>query len=180
MGRRDPSHLVVGHLNKAHGTKGELFAWPLTDHPDSVYTPGAVFQPGDPEGTRPDPDLPPLRLVAVRPFKRGFLLSFGGIKDRDAAEQIQGRYLFVDSEDLEPLAEGEVYYHQLLGMEVVTREGESVGEVREVYELRPAHLLEVVGPRGETMIPFLSHIVVEVDLEAGRMVIDPPDGLLDL
>ena len=78
------------------------------------------------------------------------------------------------------MAEGEVFYHQLLGMEVVTKDDEFVGEIREVYELRPAHLLEVHGPRGEIMIPFLSHVVVEVDTEKGRMVIDPPEGLLDL
>ncbi len=180
MGGRDPSHLVVGHLNKAHGTKGELFAWPLTDHPDSVYVAGTVFQSSDAEGRAPDPDLPPLRLVAARPFKKGFLVSFGGIHDRNAAEQVQGRYLFLDSEVLEPLAEGEIFYHQLLGMEVVTVDGERVGEIREVYELRPAHMLEVVGPKGEIMIPFLSHMVVEIDAEAGRLVIDPPEGLLDL
>jgi 16S rRNA processing protein RimM len=180
MGRGDPSHLVVGHLNKAHGTKGELFAWPLTDHPDSVYEPGRIFLAGNLEGDRPDPDLPPLRLTSVRPFKRGLLVSFAGVTDRDGAERIQGRYLFLESDAVEPLAEGEVFYHQLLGMEVVTKDGERVGEIREVYELRPAHMLEVHGPKGEVMIPFLSHIVVEVDPEAGRMVIDPPEGLLDL
>jgi 16S rRNA processing protein RimM len=180
MGRQDPSFLVVGHLNKPHGTKGELFAWPLTDRPESVYAAGQIFLPGDTEGTRPDPDLPPLRLDAVRPFKRGYLVSFGGVRDREGAERLQGRYLFLGTDTLEPLAEGEVFYHQLLGMEVVTKDGESVGEITEVYELRPADLLEVHGPKGEVMIPFLSHIVIEVDAEAGRMVIDPPEGLLDL
>ena len=180
MVRRDPSHLVVGHLNKAHGTKGEFFVWPLTDHPDSVYVPEALLRPGNVEGVEPDPDLPPLRVVAARPFKRGYLVSFAGVKDRDAAERLQGRYLFVESDAIEPLAEGEVFYHQLLGMQVVTKDGEPVGEIREVYELRPAHLLEVQGPRGEVMIPFVRHIVVEVDADAGRMVIDPPEGLLDL
>ena len=180
MGRQDPSFLVVGHLNKPHGTKGELFVWPLTDRPEAVYAPGAVFLLGDGEGTQPDPDLPSLRLDSVRPFKRGYLVSFGGVRDREGAERLQGRYLFLEADDVEPLAEGEVFYHQLLGMEVVTRSGEQVGEIIEVYELRPAHMLEVRGPNGDVMIPFLSHIVVEVDADSGRMVIDPPEGLLDL
>jgi 16S rRNA processing protein RimM len=107
-------------------------------------------------------------------------VSFAGVQDRGAAERLQGRYLFLEADALEPLAEGEVFYHQLLGMEVVTKDGETVGEIREVYELRPADLLEVHGPRGEVMIPFLSHVIVEVDRESGRMVIDPPEGLLDL
>jgi 16S rRNA processing protein RimM len=180
MGRQDPSFLAVGHLNKPHGTKGELFAWPLTDRPESVYVPGTVFHSSSAEGAQPDPDLPPLRLTSVRPFKRGFLVSFGGVHDREGSERLQGRYLFKEMATLEPLAEGEVFYHQLLGMEVVTKEGEALGEIAEVYELRPADLLEVHGPKGDVMIPFLSHIVIEVDTEVGRMVIDPPDGLLDL
>ncbi|MDH3205485.1 MAG: ribosome maturation factor RimM [Gemmatimonadota bacterium] len=180
MGRQDPRFLVVGHLNKPHGTKGELFAWPLTDRPESVYAPGALLLPGDVDGTQPDPDLAPLRLDSVRPFKRGYLVSFGGVRDREGAERLQGRYLFLETEALEPLAEGELFYHQLLGMEVVTKGGEAVGQIEEVYELRPADLLEVRGPNGTVMIPFLSHIVIDVDAEAGRMVIDPPEGLLDL
>ncbi|MGD2047491.1 MAG: ribosome maturation factor RimM [Gemmatimonadota bacterium] len=171
---------MVGHLNKAHGTKGELFAWPLTDHPDSIYVPENVLQPGNLEGTEPDPDLAPLRVVSARPFKRGYLVSFAGVTDRNAAERLQGRYLFAEADAVEPLAEGEVFYHQLLGMEVVTVDGESIGTIREVYELRPAHLLEVLGPRGEVMIPFVRDIVLEVDAAAGRMVVDPPAGLLDL
>jgi 16S rRNA processing protein RimM len=81
---------------------------------------------------------------------------------------------------LEPLADGELFYHQLLGMEVVTTDGASIGEIREVYELEPADMLEVRGPEREVMIPFLKEIVVEVDADARRIVIDPPDGLLDL
>jgi 16S rRNA processing protein RimM len=180
MGRPDPAFLVVGHLNKPHGTKGELFAWPLTDYPESVFEAGSTFRAGNPEGTEPDPDLAPLRLTGVRPFKRGYLLSFGGVYDREGAERLQGRYLLQEADRLEPLQEGEVFYHQLLGMQVVTKEGEEVGTIREVYELRPADLLEVHGPRGEIMIPFLSSIVVEIDADAARMVIDPPEGLLDL
>lgn len=180
MGRRDPRYLVVGHLNKPHGTKGELFVWPLTDHPEGTYTPGVVLRMGPPEADEPDPDLPPLRVEGVRPFRRGFLVSFAGVTDRDGAEALRGRYLYRPIEELEPLAAGEVFYHQLLGMEVVTAEGRVVGQIREVYELRPADLLEVRGEAGTHMIPFVDSIVVSVDREGGRMVIDPPAGLLDL
>jgi 16S rRNA processing protein RimM len=65
-------------------------------------------------------------------------------------------------------------------MQVWTREGRLLGEIVEVYELRPADLLEVHGPAGEVLIPFVSHIVVETDVQKRRMVIDPPEGLLDL
>lgn len=180
MGRKDPQFLVVGHLNKAHGTKGELFVWPLTDHPESVFMPGVVLSLGEAESDDPDPDLPPLRIESIRPFRRGVLVRFGGVDDRNQADRLRGKYLFQAADQLQPLAEGEVFYHQLLDMEVVTIDGAVVGRVTEVYELRPADLLEVSGEGGQVMVPFLPHVVVDVDTEQGRMVIDPPDGLLEL
>jgi len=180
MGREAPPFLVVGHLNKAHGTKGELFVWPLTDHPEGVYAPGVILRVGDWEARAPDPDMPPLRVTNVRPFRRGYLVSFAGIEDRTQAEMFTGRYLLRAFEELEPLAEGELHYHQFLGLRVVTTDGREVGEVTELYELRPADLLEVSDGERQVLIPFLESLVVRVDLEGGVMVIDPPEGLLDL
>jgi 16S rRNA processing protein RimM len=179
MGRHDPRFLVVGHLNKPHGTKGELFVWPLTDHPESVYAPGVLVFLADAEGEAPDEELGSLRIETVRDFRNGYLVRLAGVTDRNRAEELRGRYLMMPIEDLAPLAEGELFYHQLLGMEVMTKRGELLGEITEVYELRPAAMLEVRGPKGEIMIPYLSHIVHEVDAEAGRMIIDPPAGLLE-
>lgn len=180
MGRGDPRYLVVGHLNKPHGTKGEFFVWPLTDHPESVYAPGVVLLLGEEDENEPNPDLPPLRIESVRPFKRGVLVCFGGVDSRSQAELLRGRYLFRAADALEPLAEGEVFYHQLLGLVVSTVDGVEVGKVTEVFELSSADMLEVQGEGGVVMIPFLDYIVVDVDVEGGRMIIDPPDGLLDL
>jgi 16S rRNA processing protein RimM len=179
MGRSSPPFLVVGHLNKPHGTKGELFVWPLTDHPESVYAPGVSVFLANSDGDGPDPTTGSLRITAVRPFRNGYLVSLHGVTDRNRAEELRGRYLVMPIEELPPLAEGQLFYHQLLGMEVVTKDGRRLGEIAEVYELRPAAMLEVRGPEGDVMIPYLSHIVVEVDAEAGRMVIDPPEGLLE-
>jgi len=180
MGREDPRHLVVGQLNTPHGTKGEFFVWPLTDHPESVYAPGVVLLLGGENDNAPDPDLPPLRVDTVRPFQRGLLIRFGGVEDRTQAELLRGRYLFQATDQLEPLAEGEFFYHQLLGMAVVTVEGTELGKVAEVFEVSPADLLEVHGPLGTVMVPYLDHVIVEVDPDEGRMVVDLPDGLLDL
>ena len=85
------------------------------------------------------------------------------------------------AEAVPPLEEGEVFYHQLLGIGVETVAGEAVGRVREVYETEPHHLLEVEAPDGRLhLIPFAERIVTEVDIEGDRIVIDPPHGLLDL
>lgn len=177
---RQPSHLVVGHLNKAHGTGGELFVWSLTDRPESTFVAGVRFELAQATRQEPDPELPGLTIESVRPYKRGYLVKFEHVDDRTQAELFRGRYLLRPFEEAEPLAEGEVFYHQLLGLRVTTAEGRDLGEVSEVYELQPADLLEVRGPEGTRLIPFTPQVVAELDLEEGRIVVDPPEGLLEL
>ena len=180
MGLNDPSHLVVGQLNKPHGTKGEFFVWPLTDHPESALAPGVVLSLGGEADDAPNPDMPPLRVMSIRPHQKGFLVHFGGVEDLSQALLLKGLYLYRAFEDIEPLAEGEVFYHQLLQMTVFTTDDTEVGRVTEVFEMGPTDLLEVQGENGVIMIPYRPEIVVEVDLEKARIVIAPPDGLLDL
>jgi 16S rRNA processing protein RimM len=172
--------VVVGHVSKPHGTKGELFIWPLTDRPESTFRAGEELLIADSDGALPDPDLPPIRIGAVRPYRRGFLVLFDGVDDRNGAEELRDRYLLRRFEDTDPLEHDEIFYHQLLGLSVVTASGIDVGRVREVYELRPADLLEVEGPDRDYLIPFTKEVVVSWDVPAGRIVIDPPQGLLDL
>jgi len=180
MGRDGPRFLAVGHVVKPHGIKGELLVLPLTDHPESTYTPGVVLRLGNADSEEPDPELPPLRLEQVRPYRDGYIVALGGINDRNHSEPLRGHYLFREVAELEPLGDGELFYHQLLGMKVQTSVGVVVGEVTEVYELDPNDILRVQGSQGETMIPFSKDIVVEVNADERHIVIDPPDGLLDL
>lgn len=173
-----PPFLVVGHLNKAHGTKGELYVWPLTDYPESHFVPGAVHLPGDEAGEHPSATLPELTIEAVRPYRKGFLASFAGVDDRTAAERLRGRYLLRPFSAIDELADDEIFYHELLGAAVVAAGGSAVGTVTEVYPVRPFHLLEVTGPGGEVLLPLNPRFVVEFDRERRRVVVDPPEGLL--
>jgi 16S rRNA processing protein RimM len=176
-GRAGPGFLVVGRLGRPHGTQGEIIVWPLTDHPESTFAPGVVLLPGD---DAPDVDLPPLLVTRSRPFQGNWLVFFDGIETRTEAETVRGRYLYRPSDEVEPLEEGEVFQHDLVGMEVVTVDGERVGSVVEIFEMRPADLLEVRTGDRTVMIPFLKEVVVEVDVAGGRLVVNPPVGLLDL
>jgi 16S rRNA processing protein RimM len=175
-----PTHLVVGHVSRAHGTSGEVYVSPLTDHPESVFAPGVVLRVAADEGEQPDPAVAPLRIESVRPFRDGVLVAFDTVPDRSAAERLRQRYLVAPLEALPVLDTGELFYHQLLGMRVRTVDGREVGRVEEVYELQPAHMLEVRGAGGTVLIPLTDRIVREVNAEEGWMVIDPPQGLLDL
>lgn len=178
--RAAPEHLVVGHITKPHGTKGELFVWPLTDRPDEVFAPGRELLLGDEDGAV-EIGGPVIVVAAVREFKRGRLVRFEAFDTREDADALAQRYLLLPADAVPPLEEGEVFYHQLLGLSVETVSGETVGRVREVYETEPHHLLEVKSDSGKLhLIPFAGRVIREVDLERSRVVIDPPDGLLEL
>ncbi len=173
-----PPFLVVGHLSKAHGTKGELYIWPLTDYPGSHFIPGAVHLPADEDGENPSPTLPKLTIESIRPYRKGFLARFAGIEDRTAAERLRGLYLLRPFDTIDELADDEIFYHELLGATVVTGDGSVLGTVKEVYPVRPAHLLEVTGPDGDLLLPLSPQVMVEFDRERRRVVVDPPEGLL--
>jgi 16S rRNA processing protein RimM len=171
---------VVGHITKPHGTRGELLVWPLTDRPESVFSPGAELLVGDAEGGL---GSEPMTVVVAgsRRFKRGLLVKLEGAGDRDRAEDLAGRYLLAPVAALEPLDEGEVFYHQLLDLAVELMDGTVVGTVREVFEAQPADLLEIQLEGGRVvLVPFTERIVKQVDMTVGRLVIDPPAGLLEL
>jgi len=176
-----PTHLVVGHITKPHGTKGEVFVWPLTDNVQQVFGAGHALELGDEHGALRDEGGESLTIESTREFKRGVLVKFAGHDDRTAVEGYAQRYLLAPIDQLAPLEADEIYYHQLLGLKVVTREGQYVGRVQEVYETYPAHLLEVKGDDGRLhLIPFADRIVKQVDVEAGQIVIAPTPGLLDI
>lgn len=176
----DPPFVVVGHLNKPHGTEGEFFVWPLTDRVDEVFHPERELRISDAEGRVPDEFFPPIRVAQTRPYKKGLLVRFHGVEDRNRADFLRDRYLLLPFEETEALAEDEVFYHQLLGMEVRTVDGQVLGTVQEVFTLDPADLLQVSDGEKEVLIPFTRAIVVEVDRDQGIVTVDPPEGLLEL
>jgi len=179
-GPAEPSHLAVGHIARAHGTKGEVFVWPLTDAPGAVFVPGRTLWLGDATGQRVEPEST-VEVAALRPFKRGFLVSFRDRPDRNAVEPLSGHYLMAPRSELAAPGADELWYHQLMGMRVETVDGEVVGTVREVYEVAPADLIEVEAKDGRRMlVPATKRIVRRFDAADRVLVIDPPEGLLEL
>lgn len=175
-----PPYVVVGHLTKPHGTKGEFHLWPLTDLADTTFVTGARFYVSDPQGRDPDPALGVLVLSEVRTYQKGFLVSFRDVYGREGAEAFRGRYLLRPFEEVPPRGDDELFYHELLGMEVVTAEGLRVGTVKEVYPVRPSDLLEVDRGDRTILIPFHSSVVTGWDVATRQITVDPPEGLLDL
>lgn len=107
-----------------------------------------------------------------------FLVRFEGVASREAAEELRGAIYTSDAER-RALDEDEYWQTDLVGCAVVMTDGASVGEVTGIVEAPAQDLLVVATERGERMIPLVQAIVPEVDIAARRIVVDPPEGLLD-
>lgn len=171
-----PRHVVVGRLRKPHGLKGEVSVFPLSDTPDVVFAPGRDVWVLDLSGTTL---AGPLRVSQSRGYHREWLLKFKGIAERDQLERWRGLFLGAPQETLVPPADDEVYLHELVGFAVRSVAGEPLGLVSNLYEFPQGLTLEVQGPKREFLLPYRKQFVVEVDRPGRRLVIDPPDGLLD-
>jgi 16S rRNA processing protein RimM len=121
----------------------------------------------------------PLEIQSVRPFKAGRIVKFSGIDDRNEAELWRDRYLFLEASEVTPLAEGEIYLHELDGMRVELESGELIGKVIAVYELPQGLGLDVARPAGKSIIIPYERVVTSVDRDARLIRIDPPEGLID-
>ncbi|MFJ3234822.1 ribosome maturation factor RimM [Streptomyces sp. NPDC086787] len=166
--------LVVARIGRAHGIKGEVTVEVRTDEPELRLAPGAVL------GTDPA-SAGPLTIATGRVHSGRLLLRFEGVADRTAAEELRNTLLIadVDPEEL-PEEEDEYYDHQLIDLDVVTRDGTEVGRITEISHLLSQDLFIVERPDGsEVMIPFVEQIVTEIDLAEQKAVIDPPPGLID-
>jgi len=121
------------------------------------------------------------RVEDLRPHKNFFVLKLEGVETMTQAEALAGAEVLVPEEELQPLKADTFYHHQIMGCRVVTVDGREVGRVADIQSAAGNDLL-VIRPEGreEILIPFSRDICREVDLEAGLIVIDPPDGLLDL
>jgi 16S rRNA processing protein RimM len=117
------------------------------------------------------------RVVEARPQGKVWAVRVEGISDRTAAEGWVGSEVWAERQDLGEAGEGRYFWADLEGLPVVTVAGDEVGRVSGLYETGGVDVLVVVGPRGERLVPLAPY--VEVDREAGRIVVDPPEGLLD-
>ncbi|MEU5989659.1 ribosome maturation factor RimM [Spirillospora sp. NPDC047418] len=164
--------LVVGRVGRPHGVRGEVTIDVRTDEPDTRFAAGAEIAT-DPGAAGP------LTIERIRWHSGRLLVRFAGVGDRDAAEELRGTWLVVDPGDIPPSADPDDFHDQeLVGLAVVTADGAAVGEVAEVLH-HGQDLLVVRGPGGEKLVPFVAALVPEVDVPGGRLVIDPPPGLLD-
>jgi 16S rRNA processing protein RimM len=181
-----PEYAIVGLIRKAQGIRGEVVVEPLTDKPDVVFASGSRVFAGTTDGelavvhdVRGEDEVPTLTIARSQPFKKGLIVQFEELQDRDSAELWRGRYLLAPFSELPPLQDDEVYLHDLTGMKVASTDGAEIGEVTAFYELPQGIMLDVKTSRGSVLIPYRAEIIVRTDLETRTIVMDDKLGLLD-
>lgn len=150
---------------------GEVLVLPHTENP-ARFARGATLLAGASPG-----DAAPCEVAGSRPHRGVLIVKFRDVGDRDAAEALRGALLFVGEEDLPEPGEDAFWPHRLVGAEVLGPRGERLGTVAGVLARPEQDLWEVETSTGRVLLPAAKGIVVSVDLEAGRVVVDPPAGL---
>jgi 16S rRNA processing protein RimM len=166
------SRVLLGVITGAHGVRGEVRLKSFTRSPEAIASYGAVLL-GD-SGRE-------AVIRALRPAREEFIATLDGVADRNAAEGLKGCLIHVARDRLPPAGEDEVYLSDVIGLPVYRKDGSLLGEVAAVADYGAGDLLEIRSDerRGTILIPFVAAMVPEVDVANRRIVVDPPEGLIE-
>ncbi|MGE0815213.1 MAG: ribosome maturation factor RimM [Vicinamibacterales bacterium] len=167
--------LLVGIVARTHGNKGEVIVNPTTDFPEERFGIGAALWGRAPGGSNAEPlEVRSFRMHAGRP-----VVGFQGSTTIGEAERFGSWELRVPASARRALPEHVYYHDDLIGCDVQTVAGVAVGQVRAVEGEGMAVRLVVAAPRGDVLIP-LAQDFCSIDVAGRRIVVDAPDGLLDV
>ena len=164
--------VAIARIARPRGIRGELVAEILTDFPErfeGLENATAVFASGDRRE---------LKIQNAWFQNERIVLKFEGIESIEAGEELRGAEICVGESDAVELEEGEFFDWQLEGCTAVTVEGGTLGTVKEVMRTGGTEVLVIAGEK-EYLVPFAESICTEVDIENKRILIDPPEGLLE-
>lgn len=166
MSQRDTDKVIVGRVRRPQGTKGYVLIDVLSDHPNrfapghKVFIGGVVYVIQD-----------------VRMREGGALVKFEGIDSPEVAKKLRNSDVTVDASQLSPLPKGVYYHYHLIGMQVRTVDGRSLGAISAVLKTGSNDVYVVNDGQRELLVPAISEVVREVDTARGEMVVDLPEGL---
>jgi 16S rRNA processing protein RimM len=166
--------LLIGQIVSPFGVKGQLKLKAFTDRPDHIArrVRTLYLQLGKERAEH--------TLTRLHEHKPGLLiLTLKGVDDRDAAEELRGAEVYISAKDAAPLAEDEYFLHDLVGLEVITAEGQAVGKVREILETGAGEILVITRPgQPDALVPMVREFITRLDIPAGQVVVAPIEGLL--
>ncbi|MDR6227290.1 ribosome maturation factor RimM [Desmospora profundinema] len=175
MGR--PEWLVVGHIAGTHGIRGEVRVISRTDYPEVRFAPGSQLLLSQENKE----EMLPLTVERSRPHKKGYILQFRDWTDINQSESLKGGTLVVDPEEAVDGGDDEFYFHEILGCEVFTTDGNRVGIITDILQPGANDVWVVRPPEGgrDWLIPYIDDVVQDVDVSAKRVVIHWMEGLED-
>lgn len=159
------NYLAVGEVLKPQGVRGEVKVQPLTNDPDRFFDLKEVYiKQGEAYVSQ---------SVSCHRVHEGYAyLNFEGVEDRDGAERLRGAVLYVDRAHAVPLGENENFICDLIGCEAFDREGNPVGMLHDVMQPGANDVYVFQTPRGEMLLPALKEVILSVDVQKKRMVLD--------
>ncbi|UUV06606.1 ribosome maturation factor RimM [Ruegeria sp. YS9] len=163
--------ICVGSIAGAYGVRGEVRLKSFCAVPEDIETYSPLT---DEAGKERYP------VVLTRTIKNGFAARLGGVETKEQADALNGLRLYARRDQLPSLPDDEFYHNDLIGLDVYDTGGTLLGKVKSVQNHGAADLLELHGPGLKTTVflPFTMQAVPTVDLEQGRIVADPPEGLI--
>ena len=164
--------LLVGRVARAHGNRGHVIVNLETDFPEERFKVGEVLLVGPAADAR--------EIIEVRFHQGRPVVALRGVETMDDAEALAGAALKVPAANVPALPSGTFYRHDLVGCEVEDVKGNRIGPVMQVEGSLERSRLVVAGRRGEVLIPLVADICVSVDIRQRRIVINPPEGLIEL
>lgn len=164
----EPEYLVIARVVSPQGNRGEVKAEIVTDFPERFATTRAVWL-GDERRRFP--------LESYRLGDRTVILKLEGIDSIAEADELRGMLVEVPEAEAVRLPEGHYFWHQIVGLAVVTTGGESLGTVGDILQTGANDVYVVNGPRGEILIPAIKETIKSIDLEAGVMTVEPQQWL---
>lgn len=170
----DDELISVAHIARPQGIRGEVIADLLTDFPDRFSKLSAVTL------KKANGELVTLQLQTSRPHNGRVVLKFAGFDDMNSAETLRDARVLITADQLVKLPKDSFYDFDLVDCEVVTINGQTIGKVTGVQRFGAAPLLVVNGGDREHLIPLASSICTDVNVAQKRIVVDPPEGLLEL
>lgn len=168
--------LLVGKIARAHGNKGQVIVNPETDFAQERFAVGNELVIEDAQGGR----TTVRRITAVRFHDGRPIIGLDGVETMHDAEALAGVELKMPASALGALPANAFYRHDLVGCDVKDTAGRAIGRVTDVEGPMEQSRLVVAGPKGELLIPMAEGICVSVDTAAKTIVVDPPDGLLEV
>ena len=169
--RSEPRFLAIGQITKPHGVRGEVSVVVLTDFPERFTSMETVLVGDEDEADE-------LQVASVRWNNDRVLMRFEEISDRTMAETLRGLYLLIPIEAAKPLSDGLHYSFQLIGLTVISDEGEQLGVLTDILETGVHDVYVVKGDQGEILLPNTDEVIRSVDLAAQEMHVHLIPGLI--